>query len=225
MMAAAYGCATANKETIMTKAKINLTIHVVLDRSGSMETCRDTTLKAVNDYISQVAKDAPGSTISITTFDDREILTPVKDQPITSAVLHPGDFEPRGMTPLYDAIGKVVGDLDNATAQDKALVIVTDGYENASRKFTAKQIKTMLDDRQENENWLVIYLGANQDAIVEGQKFGAKASTSMSYDTQNMGQTMTSSARSTVAYASTAKLSEKLKAASFTKKEREEAKK
>ena len=43
--------------------------------------------------------------------------------------------------------------------------VQTDGLENASKEYTPRAVKKLLQRVQKEKNWLVIYLGANQDAI------------------------------------------------------------
>lgn len=204
--------------------KTKLTIHVVLDRSGSMNCIRTETIGAFNGYVEKVRKDSPDSVVSLTLFDKLDGAAnvdtiidakPIKEvQPLTEK-----DFEPRGWTPLYDAIGKVVAKLDEAKGKNKVLVILTDGHENASTEFTRDAIKKLLDDRQEKKDWLVIYLGANQDAFAVGAGIGIAVANSMNYDTKNIGVALAGSAASTMRYASGGRA-----AAAFTEEEREASK-
>lgn len=199
----------------------NLTIHVVLDQSSSMGSCKAQTIKAFNDYANQICVDDPTARLSLTVFGGSALNTIIDDKLIT-AVVHLTDstYQPSGGTPLYDAIGHAVGLLDNATGKNKVMVILTDGEENCSTKFNKSQIKALLSERQEEENWLVIYLGANQDAFEEGAKFGSQIGTTMTYGTTNMAQTMGSAAASTMRYAASGSRAK----ASFTTEEREKAK-
>jgi Mg-chelatase subunit ChlD len=69
------------------------------------------------------------------------------------------------MTPLYDAVGRGVGILDEALGgkPGKAvLVIMTDGLENASREFDHIRITDLVKKRQE-AGWLVVFLGEGLD--------------------------------------------------------------
>lgn len=196
------------------------TIHVVLDGSGSMSICKNETIKGFNDYAERVAKDAPGSRLSLTVFGGSYLATTVDDADMAAVPPLTGlTYQPEGGTPLYDAIGHAVGLLDNATGQNKVLVILTDGEENQSTKFNKDTIRALLSERQEEENWLVLYLGANQDAFKEGAKFGSRAGTTMNYSTANMAQTMNSASASTARYAA----SGNLRSAEFTEEEREAA--
>lgn len=187
-------------------SKPKLYAHVVLDRSGSMGSVRESTIDAFNEYLNGLAVDANLSArISLTIFDSESIdlirdNLKAKDAPKLTAT----EYVPRGGTPLYDAIGKTVAAIDAQERRDGenvALVVLTDGMENQSREHTKESIKALLGDRQKNKNWLVIYLGANQDAFAEGAKFGTAALNTMSYTTANMGATMKSAHAATSRYA------------------------
>lgn len=198
-----------------------LAIHFVLDRSGSMAAVKGDTIGGFNNYVADVATAAPGSAMSLTTFGGN-IDTVFADQPINDVdPLTEVNYSPGGWTPLYDAIGKAVEQLDKAKSKNKVLVILTDGEENASSTQTKDSIKAMLDERQDKHGWLVIYLGANQDAFEEGAKMGASRGSTMTYTTANMAQTMGAAAASTMRYAAGGSL----KAAEFTDEEREKVNK
>lgn len=187
----------------MAKKSKDLTVHVVLDRSGSMQSVKDDTIGAFNAYVAMIAKDTPNSNMSLTIFDTQSIDTIVDNKPIKDVISLNGDtYQPRGGTPLYDAVGKVVSLLDNAEGKTKALVILTDGQENSSHEYSRDAVKKLLDEKQEKHNWLVIYLGANQDAFAEGAKFGTQSASTMTFDTASMGATMQAAAASTLRYAS-----------------------
>ncbi len=66
----------------------------------------------------------------------------------------------------------------------------------------------------------MIYLGANQDAIAEGAKFGTSTSNSMTFGMQQMGFAMNSATRSAKLYSSGATAA----ASAFTDDERKGAK-
>jgi hypothetical protein len=174
--------------------------HVVLDRSGSMQSCASDTVGGYNAYCESL----PGSArVSLTTFDSvsidlvRDAVTP------TAGKIAAEEFVPRGSTPLLDAVGRTVAD---ATVRSKgydrvALVVLTDGLENASREFTRERLSALLKEKQEKDGWLVIYLGANQDAWAVGQAFGTVAANTMSYDTKNMKESLASVGAATARYA------------------------
>jgi hypothetical protein len=202
------------------KKKKKSAVHVVLDRSGSMAAIKRDTIGAFNEYVSQLAKDSPNTIFSLTIFDSESIDTVIDNEKITEVEpLTEETYSPRGMTPLYDAIGKVVDKLNNIEAKDKVLVILTDGEENCSQEYNKTSIKKSLDEKQEKENWLVLYLGANQDAFAEGAKFGTQAHTTMNFNPSNIRSTFTASANATGRYLKSGNRAD----ASFTTEERNQS--
>jgi hypothetical protein len=193
-------------------------------RSGSMESCRDSTIDAFNEYVSSLAsKEDLSARISLTLFDS-EGIDLIEDAVKANAFpkLTREVFEPRAMTPLFDAIGKTVTHIDKADLRKQenvALVILTDGLENHSSEYDRDAVKALLEGRQKDKGWLVIYLGANQDAWKEGAAIGLHSGNVMDYDTANVGNTMAATARRSVAYAESGNAT----ADSFTDEERRKA--
>ena len=138
----------------------------LLDRSGSMQTIRDDTIGGYNSFVASQT----GGTMSLILFD-HEVLEVYKDVPMNE-VKPLTDFAPRGSTALLDAMGHV---LKTYTGK-KTVVVLTDGYENASKKFTHEHIKDLIDMKKK-EGWDFVYLGAD---IKEGQDLGFN--TSAPYD-------------------------------------------
>lgn len=139
----------------------------LLDRSGSMETIVDDTIGGYNSFI-RSQKDL-GGTMSLYLFD-HELTEVYKDVPMADVKdLTRETYQPRGSTALLDAMGEI---LKKDTGDSKALLIIlTDGEENASHKFTNSHIKDLTEMRTK-EGWDFVYLGANQDAFAVGQKMG-----------------------------------------------------
>ena len=57
-------------------------------------------------------------------------------------------------------------------AQHVLFVIITDGYENASRRYSLHQIKQMITYERERYHWEFVFLGANIDAEQTAGDFG-----------------------------------------------------
>lgn len=206
------------------KTTTTLAVHVVLDRSGSMQSVKDDTIGAFNSYVETLAKETPNATLSLTLFDSQGIDTIYSDIPINSVTKLDGTtYQPRASTPLYDAIGKCATILTGTTADRKALVIITDGYENASREWNQNTVKALLTEKQDKDGWLVIYLGANQDAWAVGASFGTRQGTTMSFDQKSTRSTLASTARATAAYGMAANAVSGQSVASFTDDERASA--
>jgi uncharacterized protein YegL len=156
-------------------------IAAVLDRSGSMQAMREDAMGGFNAFLEDQKK-APGKAeLTVVLFDDQyELLCNAADiqnvDPLTEAT-----YVPRGQTALYDAIGRTINVLKAAIAkrpedeQPKRviLVVVTDGEENASKEFEREQIFEQLKKLKADENWKVMFLAADQDALQVGQSLGA----------------------------------------------------
>ena len=155
-----------------------VSICIVLDRSGSMEDCRSDAIGAVNSYMRSVREDVEvDGSISVIIFDSQSI-DKIRDRvaAINCPEITEAEYEPRSMTPLFDAVGHGAAILakDGAADSRKILVIMTDGLENASREHTTKSISTLLKRRQEEDGWLVIYLGADHDAWAQSNALGIR---------------------------------------------------
>jgi hypothetical protein len=202
-------------------SKKKLYAHILLDRSGSMEECRASTISAFNEYVNTLRiNDEISARLSLTLFDDQGIdlvfdRLKARDTPkLTDEI-----FVPRGMTPLNDAIARTAQAMEKAELRDGenvAFVILTDGLENASREYSREAVRKLLERLQKDRNWLVIYLGANQDAFAEGAARGAVAANTMTFDVAQMPAAVGAAARSSVAYARSASPA----AAGFTESER-----
>jgi len=193
-------------EKVMSKKRIY--VHILLDRSGSMESYRDTTIDSFNEYVNSIKTDREVSArLSLTLFDSIGIDLVVDRQKARDVPkLTTETFVPRASTPLNDAIGRTVQAIDNAVLRENenvVLVILTDGLENASTEHTKASVKALLDHRQNEKNWLVIYLGANQDSFSEGVARGMKASTTMDFDLQQMPAAMAAVSRASRDFART----------------------
>lgn len=99
------------------------------------------------------------------------------------------DYVVGGSTALLDAIGRTIHKIGTAqknTAPDyragKVLfVIITDGEENASRLYSAGQIRSMIERQKDRYGWEFIFLGANIDAVETAGKFGIDADRAVDY--------------------------------------------
>ncbi len=153
-----------------------ISICIVLDRSGSMEVCRGEAVQAVNSYLNKVRDDHIEARVTILLFDDSGIDTIRDGVPITvCANLTPIEFQPRGSTPLFDAIAVGVLTLDRAlNTRWKFLAIVTDGQENASREYTAASLSALLKRRHEDDHWTVLYLGTGHATGAEAEDVGIR---------------------------------------------------
>ena len=97
------------------------------------------------------------------------------------------------------------------------VVVVTDGEENSSREHTAETVKALIKDQQEKYGWEFIFLAAGQDAIATGAGYGFAAGNSMTFNADNIAQTIDTASSYVTAYRSTGAL------ADFTESDRTKA--
>jgi len=144
----------------------------LLDRSGSMQSCVDDTIGGFNAFVD--SQKSFGGTMTLCLFD-HEFDIVYEKVPIDQVVpLTKETYIPRGGTSLHDAMGQV---LKMNLSDDTMVIILTDGEENSSNKYTAAHVKDLVDAKP----WKFVYLGANQDAVLTAQGLGIN--TSMDYDT------------------------------------------
>lgn len=156
---------------------------IIIDRSGSMGGREKVTVDGINEFIETNRCKNPEGLMSIYQFDHEHETLFEKQKCKYVKAIEMEDYKPRGNTALYDAIGRVINSRKND--RNTTVIIVTDGYENASQEFNANSLKSMISDKENNKNWEFVYLGANQDAILEASKFGIKSCSTTSYDLNN----------------------------------------
>lgn len=161
-------------------------IVVVLDRSGSMQSISQSTVDGFNTFLNEQQNAEGDAYITLVQFDDRYEMD-YKGIPVSEAkpLINGETFSPRGMTALFDAIGKTINELD--TDRDVVFVIITDGHENASREYKKDAVMKMIEDLEKNKGWYFLFLGANQDAIKAGGNIGISMNKSFTYDASDEG--------------------------------------
>lgn len=179
---------------------------ILLDRSGSMSSLWGEALSSINSYVKKLADDKIDTGVTLAVFDGENGLDfkVVRDRiiPSTWSPVSDADATPRGMTPLNDATGKIVA-LANAGNYDKvAIIIMTDGVENASRELSVEQAKKLLDDCRA-KNWQVIFLGANFDNAVQAQSYGSSAFAAAAVSKGNLWAAAATMAGSRASYSAT----------------------
>lgn len=166
-------------------------IAVVLDRSGSMLSVKDATEEGLRSFI-ESQKQLPGKALMTLVQFDNEYEIHAWEKPLSDVSF---TYEPRGGTALLDTLGKAIDDVGSAlTGRPESerpgkvmFVIVTDGEENSSRKFTRQQVFDKITHQRSKYAWEFIFLGANQDAIAEATSLGMAAASSMTYTSNKIG--------------------------------------
>lgn len=176
--------------------KDNLTELVfILDRSGSMCGLESDTIGGYNALLNKQKKVEGECVITTVLFDDQYELLHDRINLNGVAPITDKEYFTRGSTALLDAIGKTIQKIGNAqkhtAEQERAgkvmFVITTDGYENASREYTYKKIKQMIERQKKEHEWEFIFLGANIDAVETAEKFGIDAGRAVNYHADSQG--------------------------------------
>jgi hypothetical protein len=172
------------RKRIMTDKNYTALLFIV-DRSGSMQGIRDDMVGGLTTLLED-QKGLPGFfTIDMVQFNDTVDTVHQMASPENVAIT----LEPGGGTALYDAIGigvngfiqRIAALPEHAKPQAIQVVVVTDGAENSSTEYTAQQVKALITDKQSDDCWDFIFLGANQDAVVAGGELGFREDASMTF--------------------------------------------
>ena len=192
-----------NRKNHISKQDI-LSVRVVLDRSGSMAGSQKVTMEALNTYLTDLRREKSiNALLTLSTFDSISIDIPISRVSIKRFESFPEDLvKPRGRTPLFDAIGLAIHDLENieeSTDENKVLVIVTDGFENASKEYTFENISSKIKEKEE-DGWLIIYLGADHDAFKQSNSLNFDRERTMRYSKKDSVDTFRAVTRTTLDY-------------------------
>lgn len=178
----------------MTKNNITELVFI-LDRSGSMAGLESDTIGGFNAMIEKQRKVEGECYVSTVLFDntsevlhDRVKLSDIK--PMTE-----DDYTVRGCTALIDALGSAISHIGNihkyARAEDvpqnTMFVITTDGMENASSRYSSKQVKKMIQRQKSEYGWEFLFIGANIDAVETAKRYGIEKERAVNYNADKKG--------------------------------------
>jgi len=148
-------------------------IIMVVDETGSMHRHKPVTISSYNEWLdSNRTKEEDEdhfpkfSMVKFNTVTKLQEFDSVESAPRLSEY----DYNPSNMTALYDALGETM--MNYESESDNIMVILTDGEENSSRKWTQKMIQEKIKYFTEEKGWIFHYLGANQDAWAVGSSIG-----------------------------------------------------
>ncbi len=172
-------------------------ITVILDRTGSMESIRDDTIGGFNAFLNQQKAEPGFATLTLVQFDTQDPYEVVHRFRTLETVpeLTRETYVPRAATPLLDAMGRGINDLESSLAKmeepDKpariVMVIITDGQENSSREFRKDQIEKMIKEKREKLDWQFVFLSADLAAIGDALATGIRAASAMAFDKNAQG--------------------------------------
>ena len=210
VLAAAAASAASAPAAAETRLAGDPSIHsyILLDRTGSMSSMWTEALSSVNAYAAGLGALEGGpeidADVTLAVFDAqdglqfdviRENVDATDWRNVTDK-----DASPRGTTPLYDAIGRIVSVAETDRPEKAVLVIMTDGLENASRELTREGARAALD-RAREKGWEIVFLGAEFSNFDDAEGVGQSSSRNMAVAKEQLSESMGRLAQKSRAYA------------------------
>ena len=168
---------------------------LILDKSGSMHDCVDTTINGFNEQMQMIRSlknkyPQQEFVVSLTTFNQEVNFDINQEDPdnikeLTSSANFQ-DYEkdnnlinywPDGMTALYDAIGMSVNNILNLAKEE---------ITNESTKYSYDQIQSMIKELELSENWTFSYLSNTPDAVDYAMRINIKKENAIRYSKSSL---------------------------------------
>lgn len=152
----------------------------ILDRSGSMQTIHADVVGGFNAFLASQQGAEGTADLTLVQFDTHiETVMDGVDIRAVSPLTH-GDFEPRGSTALFDAMGTSMDALGRQLAaraetdrpENVVVAVMTDGEENASREYTFERIQTMIEHQRSYYNWEIVFLASELSTHTLSRRMG-----------------------------------------------------
>lgn len=175
----------------------------ILDRSGSMGGLEGDTIGGFNAMIEKQKKEKGEAIVSTVLFDNLSEVLHDRVPLEKIELMTERQYWVRGCTALIDAIGGAIRHISRVhkyireedVPEHTIFIITTDGMENASREFSSKEVKRMIEDKKEL-GWEFLFLGANIDAVETAKHFGIDESRAVTYRSDKKGTRMNYAAMS-----------------------------
>ena len=167
----------------------------ILDRSGSMSGLEADTIGGFNSLLEKQKKEEGEALVSVVLFDDSTQVLYDREDIRKVEPMNDSQYYVRGCTALLDALGGAIRHIGNVhkyarqeDVPEKTLfIITTDGMENASRRYTYKKVKQMVERQKARYGWEFLFLGANMDAIAVAGNIGIHADRAVTYQCDEEG--------------------------------------
>lgn len=168
--------------------------HLVVDKSGSMHDCIEQTINGFNEQIAKIKemeKEFPEQEMSIglTTFNHEINHIYYMRQLADAYKMSVENYTPKGSTAMLDAMAETMIKLSSHQQESNkelpttvVMVVLTDGYENASKEYTLKNVKEMIEAREASGTWTFSFLGATIDAVDVAEEMSIRRDNSISFE-------------------------------------------
>ena len=162
--------------------------HLIVDKSGSMSDCIDSTINGFNEQVNRIKLkglefEEEEITMGLTTFNNHIDHHYFQSNPSTIQLLN------------LDAIGDTITQISIQTQSSRlpttvVVVILTDGHENASRLFNLVKIRNMISSLEESGKWTFSFIGATLDAVDVAESMSIKKQNSFSFEKGEMNNSV-----------------------------------
>ena len=167
----------------------------ILDRSGSMAGLESDTIGGFNSMIEKQRAQEGECYVSTVLFDHVSEVLHDRVKLAEIQMMTDRDYTVRGCTALIDAIGGAVRHIANihkyARPEDvperTMFVIMTDGLENASKRYSSDEVKRMIEHEKSKYGWEFLFIGANIDSVETARRFGIGADRAANYHADHKG--------------------------------------
>lgn len=185
----------ASAEAIQPKKKTTY-YHLVLDRSGSMDSCWQEARQVIDSQLRDLKRIQEENTNTSLIFSYcgfnqvlrfGDSLMPVDQASINWELIYPD-----GMTSLNDAIGESIHYLNQKAGAalsdadaDVVMLILTDGLENSSKQYSPTAIKTLMETCEQSGKWNFLFLGAGLEVTEVTNAYARGDRNAMSFSKDN----------------------------------------
>lgn len=150
-------------------------LNIILDRSGSMESIANDMVGGIKSFLEKEKTTGDETRVSLYQFDDRYetvfVNKDIKDEINITLTA-------RGSTALNDALGRTIISVGKKLSEMKEddrpnrvlFLVITDGFENASKEFTCVDVAERVKHQREKYSWDFVFLGAGEKDVLEQHK-------------------------------------------------------
>jgi len=199
--------------------KLKTFVALIIDESGSMSSIKKETINNFNEQL-QVLKQESNSPdaiakklliggqeyegvetfVSVVKFNQNTNIIINLDDVNNISEIADSDYSPDGGTALYDAIGDTIERFQSIPemadpGSSALLVILTDGEENSSKRFSHKKVKSLIDDLNVNNKWTFTFMGT-ENALEQAIDIGIAAGNTVVFNNTVKGMSTATSTMS-----------------------------
>ena len=170
-------------------------IALIVDRSGSMGHIHSASIKALNSQIATIKAEAlnTGQPTYVSVYDFGNDVRCVYRNEYVHAIseVTARDIRIAGMTAMMDAVGAAAEDFESlADSNDPnvsfLLMVLTDGMENASHRYSRRSFITLMNRLNATDRWTFVFSGP-RDSRSYLEQLGVHPGNIQEWDQTNQG--------------------------------------